>query len=244
MKPLRIALAGYGKMGQAVEAEALARGHQIVARIDIRNREELGSLSTDNTDVVIEFTQPETAVDNFRTILAAGLPLVTGTTGWHHFLSEVQAMVSGSYGSFLYGTNFSVGVNLMFRINQMLAKLMNNQPEYDVFVEERHHRHKLDAPSGTALTLVEGILECVDRKTKMAPFAPGAAIKPEELSVGYVRAGEITGEHSVVWTSAHDRLTLSHEAFSRRGFAQGAVLAAEWLAGRKGFYNFGDIFKS
>lgn len=230
-------------MGQAVETEALARGHEITARIDIRNREELASLSPETTDVVIEFTQPETAVDNFRTILAAGIPLVSGTTGWHHFLSEVQAMVTGSNGSFLYGTNFSVGVNLLFRLNMELAKLMNNQPDYDVFIEERHHRHKVDAPGGTALTLAEGILEAVDRKTKLAPLNAGRAILPHELSISYSRAGEITGEHTIVWCSANDKLTLSHEAFSRRGFALGAVLAAEWLHTHPGFYTFSDIFK-
>lgn len=240
---LKIALVGYGKMGHSVEQEAQKRGHQITHRIDPQGPDNWDSLTPGSTDVVIEFTNPAVATDNFRRVLKTGTPLVTGSTGWLKELDSIQQIVHQQNGSFLYSSNFSPGVNMLFKLNQSLAKMMNSRPEYDPFVEERHHRYKKDAPSGTAGTLAEQLIEGLDRKTRivhgeLAHRPP----EPEELSLSYTRAGEIIGTHEVSYISEIDQISIRHEAFNRRGFALGAVLAAEWLVGKKGFFNFVDIF--
>ncbi|MCB9232232.1 MAG: 4-hydroxy-tetrahydrodipicolinate reductase [Bacteroidia bacterium] len=240
---LRIALVGYGKMGRSVEQEAQIRGHQISLTIDTHNLQEMRSIRPDNSDVIIEFSQPATALENFRTLVPSGVPLVTGTTGWLQHLNEVQELVSQHQGSFLYSMNFSVGVNILFKLNQKLAQMMDQYPEYDPFIEERHHRHKKDAPSGTAHVLAEGVLQNLTRKTRTAGAElTHRAPEADELSVAWARAGEIVGEHTVSYTSEIDRITLKHEAFDRRGFGVGAVIGAEWLFKKQGFYNFADIF--
>lgn len=238
-----IALLGYGRMGRAVEQAAQARGHIVSLRIDQDNRHELAQLRPDNTDVVIEFTQPDSFFPNLEAVLAQGVPMVSGTTGWHDRLAEARTRVAAAGGSLVYSSNFSVGVNLLFALNRRLATWMNDLPTYDCYVEEQHHRHKADAPSGTARTLADDIIARLDRKTRIAAaelmHRPPA---PEELSVGFVRSGEIVGRHRVTYTSAIDSLSIEHVAQSREGFAQGAVLAAEWIADKQGCFDFAELF--
>lgn len=231
-------------MGRAIEQEATARGHAISFRIGRNNAAQLAEISTDNTDCAIEFTQPEAAWDNFMALLPAGVPVVTGTTGWLDRKDALEAAVTEAGQAFLYSSNFSPGVNILFQLNQKLAAIMNQYPEFDCYVEEAHHRHKKDAPSGTALSLAEQVLAGLDRKTSWAgPALQDRPPKPEELSVSYTRAGEIIGEHSVTYLSDIEQVQISHRAFNRRGFALGAVLAAEWLVGKQGFFNFTAVFE-
>ena len=238
----RIALLGYGRMGQAIEPEATARGHHISYRISRENRELRTELGPDNSDLVIEFTHPDAFMDNLRAVMQAGLPMVTGTTGWHDQTDRVAQIVAEHQGLLIHASNFSVGVNLLFKLNQRLAELMNGQPQYDPYVEERHHRHKADGPSGTAMTLAQDLLARLDRKQHIA----GAELRSrppheDELSVGFVRAGDIKGTHRVSYTSEIDSLSIEHVAHNRRGFALGAVIAAEQVAGRKGLVAFADL---
>ncbi|MEZ4773661.1 MAG: 4-hydroxy-tetrahydrodipicolinate reductase [Bacteroidia bacterium] len=239
---LRIALIGYGKMGKAVEQEALARGHVISLIVDMDNQQSISAISPANTDVVIEFTQPDSFSGNLKQVMLSGVPMVSGTTGWYDQLASVTELVKSSGGGLMYSSNFSIGVNVLFKLNQYLAQLMNRYEQYDCFVEERHHRHKADAPSGTAHSLSMQIISGLDRKTRVAGEELRSR-KPaaEELSVGYVRSGEIIGEHTVGYTSDIDTITISHHAHSRRGFALGAVIAAEWMAGKSGVYEFSAI---
>lgn len=240
---LRIALIGYGQMGKAVESIALSRGHSISHRIDNKDTRLLSLLNPSNTDVAIEFTEPGAVVANILDAMECQIPLVTGTTGWYDKMDAVKNSVSQHNGALLFSSNFSVGVNILFKLNAVLAEMMNRYPEYDVLVEEKHHRFKKDAPSGTAKTLSAGIINGLDRKEKIVSSdLENRAPEENELSVSFSRAGRIVGEHSVVYTSPVDEITLSHRAFDRAGFALGAVIAAEWLPGRKGVYEFSDIF--
>lgn len=244
MTTLRIALLGYGKMGRAVEMEAVSRGHEVVARIDFDGLDAgLMELKRAEADVVIEFTRPEEAVSNFKKVLQLGIPLVTGTTGWLESLPEIEKLVTEHTGSFLYSTNFSPGVNIVFRMNEILAKLMNGQGGYDVYLEEAHHKHKKDAPSGTAISLLNDLILNLEGKQSWV-YEGLAKREPldSEISVAVTRAGNIVGKHAVVYRSEIDEIRLSHEAFSRRGFALGAVLAAEWIRDKRGFFNFTQIF--
>lgn len=240
---LRMALVGYGKMGKAVEAEAVGRGHEVILVAGHQNVHEATLLRPATCDCIIEFTRPEAALSNFHTLIPTGVPIVTGTTGWLDDLETVRNTVNAAGGSFLYSSNFSVGVNVLFQLNLMLARLMNGYPDYDCFIEEAHHRHKKDAPSGTAHSLAHQILDHLGRKThcsneELRHRAPA----PDELSIASTRAGEIIGQHAVTYISDIDRITISHEAFNRRGFALGAVLAAEWIQGRPGMHTFSDLF--
>lgn len=239
---LKIALLGYGKMGKAIEQEALARGHEIPYRIDLHNAEEIQSISPDTVDVVIEFTHPDSFENHLDKILEQGVPMVSGTTGWYDRMNSIKKKVDEKQGTFLYSSNFSIGVNLLFKLNQQLAKWMNPYPQYDCYIEEHHHRHKADAPSGTAHSLAQQVLSNLDRKTEVVTDAlQGRPPKPEELSVGYIRSGEIIGRHKIAYTSEIDTLFIEHSAHNRRGFALGAVIAAEWLAGKSGWYEFSEI---
>ena len=238
-----IALLGYGKMGRTVEQEALGRGHQIVARIDQDTPGEWAKLSAQNVDVVIEFTHPDSFQGNFDRVMEAGIPLVSGTTGWYERSGAIAGKVKQEQGSFLYASNFSIGVNILFLLNQRLAQLMNAHPQYDCFIEEQHHRFKADAPSGTAYSLGSQILKTLDRKSQMSDASlRSRAPFPEELSMGYTRAGGIIGKHTVSYTSEIDEISIAHTAHSRRGFALGAVIAAEWIQGKQGFFEFSEIF--
>ncbi|MEM7660454.1 MAG: 4-hydroxy-tetrahydrodipicolinate reductase [Bacteroidota bacterium] len=240
---MRIALLGYGKMGHAIEKEALKRGHEISARIDLNNRQDLSQLQPQKTDIVIEFTHPESFLENIDAVLSLGLPMVSGTTGWYDRMDQVRQFVERKQASFLFSANFSIGVNILSKLNRQLAQLMNQYPEYDCFLEERHHRWKADGPSGTAHALAAEIVEHLDRKKQVASVElTNRPPEPEELSVGFVRSGDIVGEHTVCYSSEIDSITISHQARNRRGFALGAVIAAEWLKNRTGFYEFKDLF--
>jgi 4-hydroxy-tetrahydrodipicolinate reductase len=235
---MRISLLGYGKMGQVIERVALERGHDVVARIDETNRADFSSLGPDDADVVIEFSHPDAAVRNLLDCFAQGLPVVCGTTGWLAQRPEVETRCREANGAFFYASNYSIGVNLFFRLNQTLARLMNHQPQYRVSLTEIHHVHKLDAPSGTAITLAEGVLGAVDRLSK---WTLGGAATAAELPIFAIREGEVPGTHVVRYESAVDTLEISHVAHRREGFALGAVVAAEWLAGRQGIFGMDDL---
>lgn len=229
---MRIALYGYGKMGKAIEQVALARGHSVVLRVTADNA---GAPPT-GVDVAIEFSKPDQAIANMRNCLGHGVPVVVGTTGWYDHMTDVRALVEASKGALLWASNFSIGVNLFFRVNRMLAGLMDQRPEYAVHIDEIHHIHKLDAPSGTAITLARDI----DLKTqRYSGWTQG--VDKGAVLIKSERVGEVTGKHAVTWAGAHDRIIITHEAFDRSGFAQGAVVAAEWLLGRTGFFTMDDV---
>jgi 4-hydroxy-tetrahydrodipicolinate reductase len=241
---LRIALIGYGKMGQVVEKEAIARGHEVILKADRQDVHQATLLRPGDCDCFIEFTNPGSAPPNFRSLLPTGIPIVTGTTGWLSHLEQIRSEVLTAGGCFLHSSNFSIGVNVLFLLNRTLATLMDGYPQYDCHIEESHHRHKKDAPSGTANSLAAQILDALDRKSRTV-HADLLHRSPEadELSIAFIRAGEIVGRHAVTYTSDIDQIRISHEAYNRRGFGLGAVLAAEWVQGKKGFYEFSEIFE-
>jgi 4-hydroxy-tetrahydrodipicolinate reductase len=233
---VRIGLIGYGKMGKAIEALALKRGHSISFRSDRSAPFDEADLV--RTDVAIEFTNPDSAADNILRCVAAGTPVVSGSTGWFQRLDEVKDEVLKLNGTLFYGTNFSVGMNIVFRLNRELAALMNHFPDYEPAIEEIHHIHKKDSPSGTALTLAEDLLFELKRKNRWAENEPSEG---EVLGIRALREGEVPGSHHVTYTSSIDKITLSHEAFGRDGFALGAVLAAEFAKERHGIYTMKDL---
>ena len=236
---LKIGLLGYGKMGRAIESLAPEHGIEIAWRVTQENRANATPELLRQADVVIEFTRPEAAFENAMLCLRAGVPVVSGTTGWLEKLPEAQDFCQKNKGALLWASNFSVGVNLFFALNTYLSKLMNGRPEYLPSVIEIHHIHKLDAPSGTALTLVNEIIAKVNRATgwALAPESP----RPGEIPVAAVREGEVPGTHTVKWESATDAISIEHRAHSRAGFASGAILAAQWLAGKQGVFSMKDV---
>lgn len=243
---MKVAILGYGKMGRIIEEFALERGHEIVLKVNIDN---LGDLSAENlkkADVAIDFSTPDSVLDNIAACFDADVPLVVGTTGWYGRLQEVKDQCVEGNNTLLYGSNFSVGVNVFFHINKVLAKIMNRYPQYEVQVEEIHHTEKLDSPSGTAMSIAEGILAEVDRKTEWVNELVGSGeeliTKPDQLLIESHRIEEVPGTHTVIYSSEVDELEFKHKAHSRAGFALGAVLAAEWLQDRTGFYNISDMF--
>ena len=236
---MKIALIGYGKMGKTIEQIALQRGHQIVSIIDINNTADFESEAFRSADVAIEFTTPATALGNYMRCFAANVPVVSGTTGWLEHLDEVKAKCEQEGKTFFYASNFSVGVNIFFALNRYLAKIMNGFPDYDVRMTEVHHIHKLDAPSGTAITLAEGILENVERKER---WTLETAEQPTDLPIHAIREGEVPGIHEIIYESEADTISIKHDAKSRAGFALGAVIAAEFTAGKKGFLGMNDLF--
>ncbi|MBK8227423.1 MAG: 4-hydroxy-tetrahydrodipicolinate reductase [Flavobacteriales bacterium] len=247
---MRIALYGYGKMGKAIEAALHARGHEVVLRVTKAN----AGAAPSGADVAIEFSKPEQALANMRLCMEMGVPVVVGTTGWYDKLPEVRRLVDEYKGSLLWASNFSVGVNLFFRVNRQLAALMDKVPAYAARIDEVHHAHKLDAPSGTAITLANDIdlraqryagWELVGSRGHVDPALPNGqlseAVSPAPVPISSERTGEVPGKHSVTWSSANDRITITHEAFNRSGFATGAVIAAEWLLNRKGLFTMDDV---
>ena len=239
---MKIGLFGYGKMGKAIERIAEAQGHQIAWRITRANCAEFTPAKLREAEVAIEFTRPESAFANVMACLEAGVPVVCGTTGWAAQLPDAQAFCQqNERAALLWASNFSIGVNLFFALNRSLARLMNTRPEYEPSMTEIHHIHKLDAPSGTAITLAEGILSEVARKKNWS-LAPESAT--ETIQIEAVREGEVPGTHTVRWQSGVDEISIEHRAFSRDGFATGAVLAAVWLAGRHGFFTMQDVLFS
>lgn len=240
---MKIALIGYGKMGKTIENIAIQRGHEIVLKLDVNNPEDFEKLS--EADVAIEFTRPESAVGNLEKCIAAGVPVVCGTTGWLKHFDEITEKVKAQNSGFFYASNYSVGVNIFFEINRKLAEMMNTQPQYNVRMEEIHHTQKLDAPSGTAITLAEGILNKVERKANWVCIEDNTALTEGKVDENIVitarRIDPAPGTHIVTYTSSIDTVEISHTAHSREGFATGAVLAAEWLVGKKGVFSMKDM---
>lgn len=235
---MNILLLGYGKMGRVIERIATARGHQIVGKIDINNRHELANFTTQNTDVAIEFSAPEAALQNLEWSMTNGIPTVCGTTGWLEHRSRIEALCTTHRSAFFYASNYSIGVNLFFRLNKQLARLMAPYQEYDVSMVEVHHTEKKDAPSGTAITLAEGIIETLPAKTQWINDTKTTA---NEVPIVSLREGIVPGTHIIRYDSDVDTIEIQHIAHSREGFAVGAVIAAEWLKGRQGVFGMNDL---
>ncbi len=235
---MRIALVGYGKMGKAIEKIALDKGHSISFIIRSANKEEVKDITPENTDVAIEFTEPNVGYGNIKQLISNRVPTVSGTTGWLEHQAEINQLTIEKETAFFYASNFSVGVNIFFNLNKVLAKLMNNFPNYSVDMEEIHHIHKKDAPSGTAITLAEGIFENVDSKTN---WKLDKAENNSDLPIVAKRIDEVPGTHIVDYRSEIDTIEISHTAHNRQGFAGGALLAAEWLKGKQGIFGMEDL---
>jgi len=235
---MKIILVGYGKMGRIIEQTALGRGHEIVGRIDLHNASDLNAGLAAAADAAIEFTGPHSAYDNVMKCLSLGLPVVCGSTGWLERYEEAAAYCRQQEGSLLYASNFSVGVNIFFELNKTLARLMAGHPGYEVSIREIHHTQKKDAPSGTAITLAEQVLRSVPGKEKWVNEETGL---PSDLVIQSERIDPYPGLHTVRYASAIDEIRITHEAHSRDGFALGAVLAAEFISGRKGIFSMKDV---
>lgn len=235
---MNIVLIGYGKMGQAIEAVATSRGHQIVARITRSNEDDLKEGKLHDADLAIEFTGPDSALKNVKACMEHGLPVVCGSTGWNKQLPQAKEKCLATNTAFLQTSNFSIGVNIFFEINKQLAAMMNDWPEYDVSIKEVHHTAKKDAPSGTAITLAEQITDNLKRKSH---WHKEASSDPALIPVYAERTDEVPGTHFVRYTSDIDDIELIHTAHSRKGFALGAVLAAEYIQHRKGIFTMRDV---
>jgi len=235
---VRVALLGYGRMGREVEAAALERGHEVVAVVE-EGGTSRGALS--EAEVAIDFTTPGAALPNIREATRLGLDLVVGTTGWYDHLDEARAAVEAAGTGLVWAPNFSLGVQLFFRLVEQTGRLVDALEEYDVFVHEVHHRHKVDHPSGTALRLADILVDALARKERWAEAPSAGAPDPAVLWVGSSRAGEVPGTHQVGLEGPDDSIQLQHTARGRRGFARGAVVAAEWIRGRKGFHGIDDL---
>lgn len=249
---MKVALIGYGKMGKTIEKIAIERGHEIVSIIDIDNREDFGSEAFRSADVAIEFTAPTVAYDNCKQAMAAGVKVVSGSTGWYSdHEAELRELCEKEGKTLFWASNFSLGVAIFSAVNRYLAKIMNRFPGYDVQMEETHHIHKLDAPSGTAITLAEGILENLNRKSSWmmgnltnpdGSVTEGKQPQEDQLKIDAIRRDEVPGIHSITYDSAADSITITHDAKNRSGFALGAVLAAEYVNEHNGLLGMNDLF--
>ncbi len=235
---MKIAIIGYGKMGMMIEEVAVSRGHEIVLKINIDNTHDFTTENLQRADVAIEFTGPDSAFENVVKCFEAGLPVVSGSTGWNNKLEEAKRLCEKNGGAFLHASNFSVGVNIFFEVNKQLARLMNAQKEYDVTLKEVHHTEKKDAPSGTAVTLAEQILANLSSKKK---WVNSATENENELSILSERVDPAPGTHYVKYSSSIDDIEIIHTAHNRKGFAMGAVLAAEFIVGKKGVFGMEDV---
>tara|TARA_B100000953_G_scaffold296672_1_gene290049 strand:+ start:207 stop:947 length:741 start_codon:yes stop_codon:yes gene_type:complete len=239
---MKLALVGYGKMGRAVENMAMERGHEVVAKIDpTLGSHAISAETLGGADVAIEFTAPDVAVENITALAAAGVDAVVGTTGWHEHLDEAVAAVDGAGTGMVHAANFSLGVNLFLRLARMAARMADALSEYDVHVREAHHRHKIDHPSGTAITLADILIEELARKESWSATLPDGEPHAQVLYVASERAGETAGSHVVGMEGPDDQIELRHEARTRVGFARGAVAAAEWIQGRSGVFTLDDM---
>jgi 4-hydroxy-tetrahydrodipicolinate reductase len=234
---MKIALLGYGKMGKEIEAIALQRNHEIVLKVDENNAASITINDLKKADVAIEFSTPHTVMTNIRQCFNAQVPVVVGTTGWYDSFKEIEMDCLNKNGTLLHATNFSLGVNLFFKVNSYLAELMNKYDTYDVEMEEIHHIHKLDKPSGTAISLANQIIDKVNRKTKWSITDKN----PETLFIKDVREGEVPGTHIIKYKSAVDDIEIMHKAHNRKGFALGAVVAAEFVKDKKGIFTMTDL---
>lgn len=234
---MNIILLGYGKMGKTIERIALERGHSISARIDIDNQHEFETLKG---DVAIEFSHPDAAFENVKRTLLKGIPVVCGTTGWLSRKTEIEQLCKEKNGAFFYASNYSLGVNIFFKLNEYLAKIVGNFPEYDVTMDEVHHTEKKDAPSGTAITLAEGVLKHINKKTN---WVNEESTNPADLYIQSFRIADVPGTHVVKYSSPIDDIEIKHIAHSREGFAKGAVMVAEWIRDKKGILGMDDYLK-
>ncbi len=237
---MKIVISGYGRMGKEVETIALKRGHQIIAKIDQPDEWDEFDAVQSQADVVIDFSQPEVVVNNLKRCFKAGIPIVTGTTGWDDQMAEVVQACTTQKGTLFYAPNFSIGVNIFFRANQQLAKLMAGTEGYSAMIDETHHIHKLDAPSGTAIKIADGI---IGQNKQFKKWVKGLSASQSELSIVSNREGEVTGTHEVIYDSEVDKISLKHEAKNRSGFALGAVLAAEFVQGKQGAFTMDDLLE-
>jgi 4-hydroxy-tetrahydrodipicolinate reductase len=236
---MKIALIGYGKMGREIEAIALKRGHEIAVKINTANPMDKSENQLKNCDVAIEFSTPHAVLNNIKNCFDLKLPVVVGTTGWYDHFDEIKKLCDAKQGSLFHATNFSVGVNLFFKVNAYLAELMNKYENYEVSMEEIHHIHKLDKPSGTAISLANQIIAKLDRKTNWSLEKK----QDNSLFIKDVREGEVPGTHIIKYSSEVDDIEIMHKAHNRKGFALGSVIAAEFLNGKKGIYTMNDLFK-
>jgi len=235
---MKIALIGYGKMGRTIEEIAIAGGDEIVLKISIDNTELFTIDSIKQADVAIEFSSPESAAENIKKCLEAGVPVVCGTTGWLKDLDVIKEYCVQKQGAFLYASNFSIGVNLFFALNKYLASLMSARNEYNVSMEEVHHTQKIDAPSGTAITLAEHVLENIKPKKH---WVNNETDDPSELEIISKRIGDVPGIHTIKYNSPNDYIEITHSAYNRKGFAAGAVQAAKFIVGKKGIFSMQDV---
>jgi 4-hydroxy-tetrahydrodipicolinate reductase len=237
---MKIALIGYGKMGRTIEALGKVHGHSFPLIIDENNLGDLNPQKLQGIEAVIEFTSPSAAPGNITTCLKLGVPVVSGTTGWNAQFPEIENLCKETGGSLFYASNFSIGVNILFAMNQQLARIMDRFPAYRASMEEVHHVHKLDAPSGTAISLADQILE---ESSRLHSWKLHGENERDELSIKAIREGEVKGRHTIVYESEVDTLSLSHDAKSRDAFAAGAILAAEFVHGKKGVFGMHDLLK-
>jgi len=229
---MKIALLGYGRMGKAIEKIAVERGHEIVLKVDIDNND----YDLTNVDVAIDFSSPDAAFDHLKSCIENGVPVVSGTTGWLSKYEEIVSFCKEKNGAFIYASNFSIGVNLFFNLNEYLAKMMQNIEGYDIAMEEIHHIHKLDAPSGTAISLAEQIIKNSSKEQWSLENK-----SEKDIFIDVKREDEVPGTHTIAYSSNVDSIEIKHTAFNRTGFALGAVFAAEWLTGKKGIYTMKDV---
>jgi 4-hydroxy-tetrahydrodipicolinate reductase len=237
---MKIALLGYGKMGKEIEKIALERGHEIVVTIDVDNQDECTVDNLKKADVAIDFSTPVSAFANISICFDAKIPVICGTTGWLDKIDQIWEMCKQKNQTFFYASNFSLGVNIFFALNRYLSGLMNNFPDYDIEMEEIHHIHKLDAPSGTAITLANDIISGLERKEK---WELNKASDNKALKIIAVRENEVPGTHIINWNSSVDRIQITHEAKNRKGLALGAILAAEFVKDKKGIYSMEDMIR-
>jgi len=230
-------LVGYGKMGRTIERVATARGHEIAGRIDIDN---LGELDAARADVAIEFSHPDAAYDNVKKCIERKIPVVCGTTGWLDRKTEIENLTKESGSTFFYASNYSLGVNVFFKINEQLARMMDRFKAYDVSINEVHHAQKKDAPSGTAITLAEGVIKHLARKKKWTKAAGG---DKDEIEIQSFRIDDVPGTHVIKYSSPIDDIEIKHTAHTREGFALGAVMVGEWIQDKKGVLNMDDFLK-
>lgn len=235
---MKVAIIGYGKMGKTIVEILVERGHEIVLKIGSQNLNDFTLQNLQKADVAIEFSNPDAAVENYYTCFEAGIPVVSGTTAWLDKLDEVKAKLKEKNATLFYAPNFSIGVNLFFKVNEVLAKLMNQHPNYKVEMEEIHHVQKLDSPSGTAIKTAEGILKNLDRKTA---WKEAEEVSENEIQIHAKREKGVAGTHAVHYFSEEDSIELKHTAHSRKGFALGSVLAAEWVLDKQGFFGMEDL---
>jgi 4-hydroxy-tetrahydrodipicolinate reductase len=237
---MKIGLAGYGKMGKIIEEIAIDRGHQILFKSN--SVFPMNSKDIDSVDVVIEFTKPDLAVKHIQAVIAQDTPIVVGTTGWNEQFNEVKSLVTEKQGALIYASNFSIGVNIFFKLNEKLSELMAKQSDYQVAIDEIHHTQKVDSPSGTAISLANGILE--NNETYNSWVCGDGELPPKvegQIGVAAHRIPDVPGTHTVSYNSDIDLISITHQAHNRRGFALGAVIAAEWIVGKKGLFTVNDL---